>query len=131
VQVLGHHLLPAQLGGALDGGVAVARQVGEQGVGASFGPTSNRLMCWVRPGVREAKASRFCCASVLMAVDLPALLRPTKAISGNSVAGSWSSWLAVVRNRAPWVQASALCGCGRLGSGVRTGGRGAWFHGPL
>ena len=45
-------------------------------------------MCWVRPGVLEAKASRFCCASRLIAVDLPALLRPTKAISGNSPAGS-------------------------------------------
>ena len=67
-------------------------------------------MCWVRPGVREAKARRFCCASMLMAVDLPALERPTKAISGSSVAGNWSSWLAVVRKRAVWVQANApLC----------------------
>ena len=32
-EVVGHHLLPAQLGTALDGGVAVARQVGEQRVG--------------------------------------------------------------------------------------------------
>ena len=40
-------------------------------------------MCWVRPGVLDAKARRFCCASVLTAVDLPALERPTKAISGS------------------------------------------------
>ena len=32
-EVLGHHLLPAQLGVALDRGVAVAGQVGEQRVG--------------------------------------------------------------------------------------------------
>jgi hypothetical protein len=38
---------------------------------------------------------------------LPALLRPTNAISGNSCTGNWSSWLAVVRKRAVWVQASA------------------------
>ncbi len=39
-------------------------------------------MCCVRPGVFDAKARRFCWASVLTAVDLPALERPTKAISG-------------------------------------------------
>jgi hypothetical protein len=39
------------------------------------------MLC-VRPGVLEAKARRFCCVSVLMQVDLPALERPTKAISG-------------------------------------------------
>jgi hypothetical protein len=64
-------------------------------------------MCCVRPGVRDAKASRLCCASVLMAVDLPALLRPTKAISGSSVTGNWSSWLDVVMKRAVCNQASA------------------------
>ena len=64
-------------------------------------------MCCVRPGVFEAKARRFCCVSTLIAVDLPALERPTKAISGSSVAGSWSSRLAVVRKRAVCVQASA------------------------
>jgi hypothetical protein len=45
-------------------------------------PTANRLMCCVRPGLRDAKASCFCCVSVLMQVDLPAFERPTKAISG-------------------------------------------------
>ena len=54
---------------------------------ASFGPSSNRLMCCVRPGVFEAKARRFCCVRTLIAVDLPALERPTKAISGSSVDG--------------------------------------------
>ena len=39
-------------------------------------------MCCVRPGVFDAKARRLCCVNVLMAVDLPALDRPTKAISG-------------------------------------------------
>ena len=43
-----------------------------------------------------------------MAVDLPALLRPTKAISGSSVGGNWSSLDAVVRNRAVCVHASAV-----------------------
>ena len=45
-------------------------------------------MCCVRPGVFDAKARRFCCVRTLIAVDLPAFERPTKAISGSSVAGS-------------------------------------------
>jgi hypothetical protein len=43
-----------------------------------------------------------------MAVDLPALLRPTKAISGSSVGGNWSKRDAVVRNLAVCVHASAV-----------------------
>ena len=35
-EVLGHHLLPAQLGVALDGGIAIAGQVGEQRVGGQL-----------------------------------------------------------------------------------------------
>src|SRR6478672_8422180 len=65
-------------------------------------------MLWVRPGVLEANASRFCCVSVLMQVDLPALERPTKAISGYSCGGRNSSLGAVVRKRAVCIQASAL-----------------------
>ena len=54
-----------------------------------------------------------------MAVDLPALLRPTNAISGSSLAGSWLSSLAVVTKRALCVQASAVArgGVGRGGGG--------------
>ena len=40
------------------------------------------------------------CVSVLMQVDLPALERPTKAISGTSRAGRWNNSAAVVKNRA-------------------------------
>ena len=64
-------------------------------------------MCCVRPGVFDAKARRFCWVRTLIAVDLPAFERPTKATSGSSVAGSWVRALAVVRKRAVWVQASA------------------------
>ena len=49
-----------------------------------------------------------------MAVDLPALERPTKAISGASCTGSCSSWLAVVTKRAPCAQASAARASGSL-----------------
>src|SRR3954463_5617481 len=63
-------------------------------------PSENRLMLWVRPGVLDASASRFCWVSVLMQVDLPALERPTKAISGTSCGGRGSSLGAVVRKRA-------------------------------
>src|SRR3954464_10305538 len=57
-------------------------------------------MCCVRPGVFDAKASRPCWVRVLIAVLLPALDRPTKAISGSSLIGNCTSWLAVVGNRA-------------------------------
>ena len=50
-----------------------------------------------------------------MAVDLPALLRPTKATSGNSGAGNWLSRLAVVRKRALWVQDKASRTAGSVG----------------
>ena len=64
-------------------------------------------MLWVRPGVLEAKARRFCCVSVLMQVDLPALERPTKAISGTSSGRQELQLGAVVRKRAVCSQPSA------------------------
>src|SRR3954464_3016714 len=64
-------------------------------------------MACVRPGVFGANGSRFCCVSVLMQVDLPALERPTKAISGTSATGRNSSRGAVVRKRAVCSQPTA------------------------
>src|SRR5512143_1921093 len=64
-------------------------------------------MCWVRPGVFDAKARRLCCANALIADDLPALLRPTNAISGGPCSGSSGRRLAVTRNRAECAQARA------------------------
>src|SRR5262245_38897324 len=75
-------------------------------------------MCWVRPGVFDAKASWRCCAGVLVAEDLPALLRPTNAISGRSPCGSWSSRLAVVRKRVECSQARPAFAAGDTGAGV-------------
>src|SRR5438445_4765481 len=75
-------------------------------------PSVNRLMLCVRPGVLDAKARRFCCVSVLMQVDLPALERPTNAISGTWSGGRNSSVGAVVRKRAvcnqPMARAAAV-----------------------
>src|SRR5688572_22075534 len=84
-------------------------------------PSANRLMLWVRPGVLEAKASRFCWVRVLMQVDLPALERPTKAISGTSRAGRCSSRGAVVRKRAVCSQETACAAAGEvvIGGGER------------
>src|SRR6478672_6410965 len=90
-------------------------------------------MLWVRPGVLEANASRFCCVSVLMQVDLPALERPTNAISGCSCGGRNSSLGAVVRKRAVCSQASARSAAveaGAPGPGVAVMGRfrrGVWM----
>ena len=39
-----------------------------------------------------------------MQVDLPALERPTKAISGMSNSGKWNNSAAVVKNRAVCIQ---------------------------
>jgi hypothetical protein len=51
-------------------------------------------MSWVRPGVLLTKARRRRPASVLMALDFPALERPANAISGlpapGSSRGSWT-----------------------------------------
>src|SRR4051812_4055755 len=84
-------------------------------------PSENRLIAWVRPGVLDAKARRFCCVSMLMQVDLPAFERPTKAISGTSRVGRCSSRGAVVRNRAVCSQATA-CAAGEVLIGNGKGG---------
>src|SRR5947209_5673657 len=70
-------------------------------------PSVKRLMLCVRPGVLDANARLFCCVSVLMQVDLPALERPTKAISGRPGSGRNSRRGAVVRKRAVCSHASA------------------------
>src|SRR3954467_8146540 len=57
-------------------------------------------MCCVRPGVLEANASPFWLHRMLMAVDLPALERPAKEISGTVVSGRSRNWLTVVKKRA-------------------------------
>src|SRR3990167_8068813 len=85
-------------------------------------------MCWVRPGVLDAKASWRCWARVLTAVDLPALDRPTKATSGSSEAGSWSSFAAVVKKRAEWVHARASRASGDHSAASAL--RGAWRARP-
>src|SRR5688572_25870674 len=58
-------------------------------------------MSWVRPGVLLTNARRRRPASVLMALDLPALERPANAISGapagGSSRGSWTERVYVAR----------------------------------
>src|SRR6185295_14292896 len=63
-------------------------------------PIEKKLMCWVRPGVLDAKARPFWLHRMLIAVDLPALERPAKAISGTVVRGRSRRWLTVVKKRA-------------------------------
>src|SRR5690606_11318753 len=60
----------------------------------------NILIKRVRPGVLLEKARRRWLHSTLMAVDLPALERPTKQTSGAPGAGSWSRRAAEVRKEA-------------------------------
>src|SRR5690348_17298897 len=57
-------------------------------------------MCWVRPGVFDAKASFFWLQRMLIAVDLPGLERPANAISGTCVFGKSRRWFTVVKKRA-------------------------------
>ena len=61
-----------------------------------------------------------------MQVDLPALDRPTKAISGMSSAGKWKSSAAVVRKRAVCIQPMGVMGLASKISGV-----GATFAGAF
>ena len=58
-------------------------------------------MCCVRPGVLDTYAKRTWLHNVLIALDLPALLRPTKAISAG-VSGRSFKWFTVVKNWAFW-----------------------------
>ena len=51
-----------------------------------------------------------------MQVDLPALERPTKAISGMSSSGTWSSCAAVVKNRAVCSQPIGVTGLAGAGA---------------
>ena len=82
------------------------------------------MLC-VRPGVLEANASRCCCVKVLMQVDLPALERPTKAISGTSSGGRWSNSGAVVRNLAVCSQPMAILSMSGAKTAGEEGGTGA------
>jgi cytochrome c553 len=86
-QVIGHHLLPADLVGLGNGGIAVPGQVGQHGIGHALLAQLEQVDRLGASGGLGAKARRFCCVSVLMQVDLPALERPTKAISGTSRRG--------------------------------------------
>ena len=52
---------------------------------------SKKLIVWVRPGVLLVKARRLRPVSALIALDLPTLERPQKAISGGPVGGSCES----------------------------------------
>lgn len=60
--------------------------------------TVKKLMSCVRPGVRDVLASFRLPVSALMALDLPALLRPAKATSHPKSAGALLSALADCKN---------------------------------
>src|SRR5262247_2077781 len=44
-------------------------------------PAEKKISSWVRPGVREVRASALRAVSALIRLDLPTLERPAKAIS--------------------------------------------------
>ena len=48
------------------------------------------MMVWVRPGVALVNASLFCPVRALIRLDLPTLLLPKNAISGNPSEGNVS-----------------------------------------
>src|SRR3546814_13392966 len=59
------------------------------------------LISCVRPGVLLTRASCFCPHSAFIALDLPALERPAKVISGRPSAGSCVIFANDIRNSAP------------------------------
>src|SRR3546814_7212129 len=63
--------------------------------------TLNMLISCVRPGVLLRRASCFCPHSAFIALDLPALERPAKVISGRASAGSCVIFEHDIRNSAP------------------------------
>jgi len=57
-----------------------------------------------------------------MQVDLPALERPTKAISGVSISGKWCSCAAVVKKRAVCIQPMGVTAAGAVGAALAAAG---------
>jgi hypothetical protein len=109
LQVVGHHLLPAQLGTALDRCVTVSRQIRQQRVGLVPRAHLEQIDVLCSPWRPGGESQPILLGQPVDGGRLPALDRPTNAISGRSVTGNWSSWLAVVRNLAVCAQASARC----------------------
>src|SRR5579864_1312748 len=60
---------------------------------------AKKISSWVRPGVRDVRASAPRLVSALMRLDLPTLDRPTKATSAPFIAGSEAAEEAAATNR--------------------------------
>src|SRR5580698_675981 len=60
----------------------------------SFPPRLKKLICWVRPGVWETRATLLRPVRALISEDLPTLERPTKATSRKLCGGRLSILLA-------------------------------------
>ena len=73
------------------GGIAVARHVDQH---RASPPPVKKISSWVRPGVREVRASALRPVSALIRLDLPTLERPAKAISTPRIGGSEATELA-------------------------------------
>ena len=104
LEVVGHHLLPAQLRVARDRGVAIAWQVGEKRVGSQLRAELEEVDVLRAPRRlrREGEA-----LLLRQRVDRGRLAGVGAADEGDLRQlgrGSWSSWLAVVRKRAVCVQ---------------------------
>jgi hypothetical protein len=97
-QIVEHDALPALLVGAGDGSVAIAGQVGQHSIGHALLAQRKQVDVLGAAGLLGSESQLLLLGQ--MAVDLPALERPTKAISGTSTLGSWLSWAAVVKKRA-------------------------------
>src|ERR1700752_1462019 len=61
-------------------------------------PAEKKISSWVRPGVREVRASALRAVSALIRLDLPTLERPAKAISTPVIGGSDASEDAAATN---------------------------------
>src|SRR5689334_574601 len=78
------------------------------------GATSKKLIIWVRPGVRLTKASLRRPHIALIALDFPALERPTNATSDPMSRGSCSICAALAAYRIAW----NVCGCAGFGAAI-------------
>src|SRR5436190_1475248 len=79
-----------------------------------------KLRSWVRPGVRETRASPRWWAKALRRLDLPTFERPVTAISGRSPGGASRSFGALFSKLA-WI--SRQPSAAGLDSAVLIGGR--------
>jgi hypothetical protein len=134
-QVVGHHLLPADLVLLGHGRIPVTRQVGQDRVGDALLAQRKQVDVLGAARLAGCEGQLLLLRQVLMQVDLPAFERPTKAISGtrapagNAVRVPSSGTVRYAASRTRWWMRPARARAGLLAPPARLVGSGHGFSG--